>query len=97
MDWILEEVFEDLKSMHRILEDRIRDYSEQEDKYKSPIGTDDKFEAGKHEYWRGKLLEAITTKNDIENMIMNIYMMIDEEADRDKEYEEELRTLREGF
>ena len=33
----------------------------------------------------------------IEDMIMNIFSMIDEEADRDKEYEEELRTLREGF
>ena len=33
----------------------------------------------------------------VEDMIMNIFSMIDEEADRDKEYEEELRTLREGF
>lgn len=97
MDWILEEVLEDLKTAHKAIEKRIMTYSEYEDEFRSPLATDNKFEAAKHEYWRGRQLEAIESMAMVEDMIMNIFSMIDEEADRDKEYEEELRTLREGF
>lgn len=72
-------------------------YSEYENEFGGPLATDNKFEAGKHEYWRGRKLEAIESMAMIEDMIMDIFSMIDEEADRNKEYEEELRTLREGF
>lgn len=97
MDWILDEVLVNLKDAHKAIEKRIMTYSKYEDEFRGPLATDNKFEAAKHEYWRGRQLEAIESMAMIEDMIMNIFSMIDEEADRDKEYEEELRTLREGF
>ena len=97
MDWILDEVLVNLKDAHKAIEKRIMTYSEYEDEFRGLLATDNKFEAAKHEYWRGRQLEAIESMAMIEDMIMNIFSMIDEEADRDKEYEEELRTLREGF
>ena len=97
MDWILDEVLVNLKDAHKAIEKRIMTYSEYEDEFRGPLATDNKFEAAKHEYWRGRQLEAIESITMIEEMITNIFNMIDEEADRDKEYEEELRTLREGF
>ena len=97
MDWILEEVLENLKNERNALAFRIDQYSEYEDSFKSAVATDDKFEVGRHEYWRGRYLEAIENYERIKEMINDVYDMIDEEADRDKEYEEELRTLREEF
>ena len=97
MDWILDEVLVNLKDAHKAIEKRIMTYSEYEDEFRGPLATDNKFEAAKHEYWRGRQLEAIESITMIEDMITNIFNMIDEEAARDKEYEEELRTLREGF
>ena len=94
MDWILEEVLENLKNERNALAFRIDQYSTYEDSFKSAVATDDKFEAGRHEYWRGRYLEAIENYERIKGMMDDIYEMIDEEAKIDKEAEEELNYLR---
>ena len=94
MDWILEEVLENLKNERNALAFRIDQYSEYEDSFKSAVATDDKFEVGKHEYWRGRYLEAIENYERIKAMVDDIYDMIDEEAKIDKEAEDELYCLR---
>ena len=94
MDWILEEVLENLKNERNALAFRIDQYSEYEDSFKSAVATDDKFEVGRHEYWRGRYLEAIENYERIKAMVDDIYEMIDEEFERDKEAEEELNYLR---
>ena len=77
MDWILDEVLVNLKDAHKAIEKRIMTYSEYEDEFRGPLATDNKFEAAKHEYWRGRQLEAIESMAMIEDMIMNIFSMID--------------------
>lgn len=94
MDWILEKVLEDLKSEKNALLFRIDQYSEYEESFKSALATDDKFEVGRHEYWRGRYLEAIVNYERIKAMIDDIYEMIDEEFERDKKAEEEVDCLR---
>ena len=94
MDWILGEVLEELKNMHKVLENRANEYLDEKHLYKAPIDTDDKVIAGKHEYWRGRWLEAATNCEEIEELINNIYEMMDEEAKVDKEAEEETDCLR---
>ena len=94
MEWILEEVLENLKSERNALAFRIDQYSEYEDSFKSAVVTDDKFEVGKHEYWRGRYLEAIENYERIKEMINDIYDMIDEDIKRCKEAEEEVDCLR---
>lgn len=94
MDWILGEVLEELKNMHKVLENRANEYLDEKHLYKAPIDTDDKVIAGKHEYWRGRWLEAATNCEEIEELINSIYEMIGEEADRNKAYSDELSQLR---
>ena len=94
MEWILEEVLENLKSERNALAFRIDQYSEYEDSFKSAVDTDDKFEVGKHEYWRGRYLEAIENYERIKEMINNVYDMIDEDIKRCKEAEKEMDCLR---
>ena len=94
MDWILGEVLENLENERELLALRIDQYSEYEDSFKSAVATDDKFEVGRHEYWRGRYLEAIENYERIKAMMDDIYEMIDEEAKIDKEAEEELNYLR---
>ena len=94
MEWILEEVLEELKNMHKVLENRANEYLDEKHLYKAPIDTDDKVIAGKHEYWRGRWLEAATNCEEIEELINNVYEMIDEETKIDEEAEEELNYLR---
>ena len=94
MDWILGEVLEELKNMHKALENRANEYLEEKYLYKAPIDTDDKVAAGKHEYWRGRWLEAATNCEEIEELINSIYEMIDEETKIDKEVEDEVDCLR---
>ena len=94
MDWILDEVLVNLKDAHKAIEKRIMTYSEYEDEFRGPLATDNKFEAAKHEYWRGRYLEAIENYERIKAMINDVYDMIDEEAKIDKEAEEELNYLR---
>ena len=94
MEWILEELLENLKSERNALAFRIDQYSEYEDSFKSAVATDDKFEVGKHEYWRGRYLEAIENYERIKAMINDVYEMIDEEAKIGKEAEEETDYLR---
>ena len=94
MDWILGEVLESLENEIKSLSLRIDQYSTYEDSFKSAVATDDKFEAGRHEYWRGRYLEAIENYERIKAMVDDIYEMIDEEFERDKEAEEELNYLR---
>ena len=65
MDWILKEVLEELKTLKGMTENRIHEYSAEEDKFKDVLGSNDKFEVGKHEYWRGRMLEAMETKDKI--------------------------------
>ena len=89
MDWILGEVLESLENEIKSLSLRIDQYSTYEDTFKSAVATDDKFEAGRHEYWRGRYLEAIENYERIKDMVDDIYEMIDEEAKRDKEYRKE--------
>lgn len=94
MDWILGEVLESLENEIKSLSLRIDQYSTYEDSFKSAVATDDKFEAGRHEYWRGRYLEAIENYERIKAMVDDIYEMIDEEFERDKEAEDELDCLR---
>ena len=94
MDWILGEVLEELKNMHKALENRANEYLDEKHLYKAPIDTDDKVVAGKHEYWRGRWLEAATNCEEIEELINSIYEMIDEEAKMGKETEDEANCLR---
>ena len=94
MDWILGEVLEELKNMYKTLENRANEYLDEKHLYKAPIDTDDKVVAGKHEYWRGRWLEAATNCEEIEELINSIYEMIDEEIKIDKEAKEELDCLR---
>lgn len=94
MDWILGEVLESLENEIKSLSLRIDQYSTYEDSFKSAVATDDKFEAGRHEYWRGRYLEAIENYERIKAMVDDIYDMIDEEAKIDKEAEDELYCLR---
>ena len=94
MDWILEEVLENLKYERRSLELRIDQYLEYKDNFKSAAATDDKFEVGRHEYWRGRYLEAIENYERIKAMINDIYDMIDEDIKRCKEAEKEIDCLR---
>ncbi len=94
MDWILGEVLENLENERELLALRIDQYSEYEDSFKSAVATDDKFEVGRHEYWRGRYLEAIENYERIKAMMDDIYEMIDEEAKTDKEAEEEVNYLR---
>ena len=94
MDWILEEVLEELKIMHKVLENRANEYLDEKHLYKAPIDTDDKVVAGKHEYWRGRWLEVATNCEEIEELINSIYEMIGEEAKINKEAEGEIDCLR---
>ena len=94
MDWILGEVLESLENEIKSLSLRIDQYSTYEDSFKSAVATDDKFEAGRHEYWRGRYLEAIENYERIKAMVDDIYDMIDEEFERDKEAEREIDCLR---
>ena len=94
MDWILGEVLENLKYERNALAFRIDQYSEYEDSFKSAVATDDKFEVGRHEYWRGRYLEAIENYERIKNMINDIYDMIDEESCTQEAYEDNIRELR---
>ena len=94
MDWILGEVLEELKNMHKVLENRANEYLDEKHLYKAPIDTDDKVVAGKHEYWRGRWLEVATNCEEIEELINSIYEMIDEEAKIGKETEDEADYLR---
>ena len=94
MDWILGEVLEELKNMHKVLENRANEYLDEKHLYKAPIDTDDKVIAGKHEYWRGRWLEAATNCEEIEELINSIYEMMDEEAKVDEEAENEVDCLR---
>ncbi len=94
MDWILGEVLESLENERELLALRIDQYSEYEDSFKSAVATDDKFEVGRHEYWRGRYLEAIENYERIKAMMDDIYEMIDEEFERDKEAEDEADCLR---
>jgi len=94
MDWILEEVLESLKYERNALAFRIDQYSEYEDSFKSAVATDDKFEAGRHEYWRGRYLEAMENYERIKAMINDVYDMIDEEAKNDETYSKEADCLR---
>ena len=94
MDWILEEVLENLKNERNALAFRIDQYSEYEDSFKSAVATDDKFEVGRHEYWRGRYLEAIENYERIKAMINDVYDMIDEEAKNNEAYNEERDYLR---
>ena len=71
MDWILDEVLVNLKDTHKAIEKRITTYSEYEDEFRGPLATDNKFEAAKHEYWRGRWLEAATNCEEIEELIKN--------------------------
>ena len=94
MDWILEEVLEELKNMHKVLENRANEYLDEKHLYKAPIDTDDKVVAGKHEYWRGRWLEAATNREEIEELINSIYDMIDEESCTQEAYDDNVRQLR---
>ena len=94
MDWILGEVLENLKNERNSLALRIDQYSEYEDSFKSAVATDDKFEVGRHEYWRGRYLEAIENYERIKNMINDIYDMINEESCTQEAYEDNIRELR---
>ena len=94
MDWILKEVLEELKTLKGITENRIHEYSAEEDNFKDVLGSDDKFEVGKHEYWRGRMLEAIETKDKINELIISIYEMINEEAKSESDYSEHMRQLK---
>ena len=94
MEWILEEVLENLKNERNALAFRIDQYSEYEDSFKSAVATDDKFEVGKHEYWRGRYLEAIENYERIKVIINDVYDMIDEDIERCKEAEKEMDYLR---
>ena len=94
MDWILEEVLEELKTLKGITENRIHECSAEEDKFKDALGSNDKFEVGKHEYWRGRMLEAIETKDKINELIISIYEMINEEAKSESDYSEHMRQLK---
>ena len=94
MDWILEEVLENLKNERNAWAFRIDQYSEYEYSFKSAVTTDDKFEVGRHEYWRGRYLEAIENYERIKAMINDVYDMIDEDIKRCKEAEREVDYLR---
>ena len=94
MDWILREVLEELKNMHKVLENRANEYLDEKHLYKAPIDTDDKVVAGKHEYWRGRWLEAATNREEIEELINSIYDMIDEESCTQEAYDDNARQLR---
>ena len=94
MEWILGEVLEELKTMHKVLKNRANKYFEEKCLYKAPIDTDDKIVAGKHEYWRGRWLEAATNCEEIEELINSIYEMIDEEAKSESDYSEHMRQLK---
>ena len=94
MDWILEEVLEELKTLRNMTENKIHEYSELEDRFKDVLGSDDKFEVAKHEYWRGRMLEAIDTKNKINELIISVYEMINEEAKSESDYSEHMRQLK---
>ena len=94
MDWILEEVLEELKTLKGITENRIHECSAEEGKFKDALGSNDKFEVGKHEYWRGRMLEAIETKDKINELIISIYEMINEEAKSENDYSEHMRQLK---
>ena len=94
MDWILGEVLEELKNMHKTLENRANEYLDEKHLYKAPIDTDDKVVAGKHEYWRGRWLEAATNREEIEELINSIYDMIDEESCTQEAYDDNARQLR---
>ena len=94
MDWILKEVLEELKTLKGITENRIHECSAEEDKFKDVLKSNDKFEVGKHEYWRGRMLEAIETKDKINELIISIYEMINEEAKSESDYSEHMRQLR---
>ena len=94
MDWILEEVLENLKYERRSLELRIDQYLEYKDNFKSAAATDDKFEVARHEYWGGRYLEAIENYERIKAMINDVYDMIDEDIKRCKEAEKEMDCLR---
>ena len=93
MEWILDELLENLKSERNALAFRIDQYSEYEDSFKSAVATDDKFEVGRHEYWRGRYLEAIENYERIKAMINDVYDMIDEDIKRCKEVEREVDCL----
>ena len=94
MEWILDELLENLKSERNALAFRIDQYSEYEDSFKSDVATDDKFEVGRHEYWWGRYLEAIENYERIKAMINDVYDMIDEDIKRCKEAEKEMDCLR---
>ena len=94
MEWILGEVLESLENEIKSLSLRIDQYSTYKDSFESVVATDDKFEAGRHEYWRGRYLEAVENYERIKAMVDDIYEMIDEDIKRCKEAEKEMDCLR---
>lgn len=94
MDWILTEVVEMLKDEILMTQNTIDMCEDQKKLFKDQYNTNDKFEVAKHEFWRGRISGLKNSKNVLNEMLNNIYEMIDEESCTQEAYEDNVRELR---
>ena len=66
-------------------------------KYNPPYKTDDKYEAGSHEYWRGRENVYREQGNDLLHIIQVIDDMLKEDLTNLEAYEEYLKDLKGVF
>lgn len=91
------EVRELLMDLHLSYKKREQFCREAKKKYNPPYKTDDKYEAGNHEYWRGRENVYREQADDILHIIDIIDDLLMEDMTDLEAYEEYLKDLKGGF
>lgn len=86
-----------LMDLHLSCKKREQFCREAKKKYNPPYKTDDKYEAGSHEYWRGRENVYREQANDILHIIQTIDNLLKEDLTNLEAYEEYLKDLKGVF
>ena len=94
MDWILDEVKENIKNQIEICENFMEVCDSQIKNYKSRYETNNIGEAVNHEYWRVCKIRTAYEVNHLKEILQEIDEMMLEEVKQFEELGEDLRTVK---
>lgn len=88
MNWMVDEILEELRSIARMYTNAIKRCDGEMEKYDDVYHTNDKFEATRNEYWRTRKLADEEFVDEIQGLIKIINDMIGEDIRETEEAEE---------
>ena len=94
MNWILDEVKENIKNQIEICENFMEVCDSQIKKYKSRYETNNIHEAVHYEYWRASKIRVAYEIKDLKEILQEIDEMMLEEVKQFEELEDDTRTVK---